>query len=29
MKHGISLKLSYGKVAEMQSRGVARFHALM
>lgn len=28
-KHGCSIKLSYGKVAEMQARGVAHFHALM
>jgi hypothetical protein len=28
-KHGASVKLSYGKVAEMQARGVAHFHALM
>ncbi|GAA1639137.1 hypothetical protein GCM10009744_30740 [Kribbella alba] len=28
-KHGIQVKLSYGKVAEMQSRGVAHFHPLI
>jgi len=28
-KHGVTLRLSYGKVAEMQSRGVAHFHALV
>ncbi|TDW91273.1 replication initiator [Kribbella sp. VKM Ac-2566] len=28
-KHGAAVKLSYGKVAEMQARGVAHFHALM
>jgi hypothetical protein len=28
-KHGATVKLSYGKVAEMQARGVAHFHALM
>ncbi|MEI8413150.1 MULTISPECIES: replication initiator [unclassified Kribbella] len=27
--HGIAVKLSYGKVAEMQARGVAHFHALV
>jgi hypothetical protein len=27
-KHGTTLRLSYGKVAEMQARGVAHFHAL-
>jgi hypothetical protein len=27
--HGLQLKLSYGKVAEMQARGVAHFHALI
>jgi hypothetical protein len=28
-KHGATVKLSYGKVAELQARGVAHFHALM
>jgi hypothetical protein len=28
-KHGVSIRLSYGKVAEMQARGVAHFHALI
>jgi len=28
-KHGTGLRLSYGKVAEMQARGVAHFHALV
>ncbi|TCN41022.1 hypothetical protein EV644_105308 [Kribbella orskensis] len=28
-KHRVTLKLSYGKVAEMQARGVAHFHALI
>ncbi|MEV8376730.1 replication initiator [Kribbella sp. NPDC056861] len=28
-KHGVQIKLSYGKVAEMQARGVAHFHALV
>ncbi|GAA1559782.1 replication initiator protein RepSA [Kribbella sancticallisti] len=27
--HGIQVKISYGKVAEMQARGVAHFHALV
>ncbi|WP_329474995.1 hypothetical protein OG555_25120 [Kribbella sp. NBC_01484] len=27
--HGVTIKLSYGKVAEMQARGVAHFHALL
>ncbi|ADB31174.1 hypothetical protein Kfla_2092 [Kribbella flavida DSM 17836] len=27
--HGVRIKLSYGKVAEMQARGVAHFHALI
>ncbi|TCN35497.1 hypothetical protein EV644_11559 [Kribbella orskensis] len=28
-RHGVQIKLSYGKVAEMQARGVAHFHALV
>ncbi|WP_329005697.1 hypothetical protein OHA18_20155 [Kribbella sp. NBC_00709] len=28
-KHSATVKLSYGKVAELQARGVAHFHALM
>ena len=28
-QHGVQVKVSYGKVAEMQARGVAHFHALI